>query len=366
MTAMPNSWMDGLYNIWVIASKDIRDAIKSRLILSLILTLGFLVATPRLITLILVQPAYPIAVFDAGDSELTQALEDDVDFTVRKADTLEHLEFLAASAGIGPGVDAGLLIPAGFDGGLDAGTPPELRLYVSWANRGEIETLVSQLAERGSELLGRDEALPIESRVVYPSTGGFQMLGLLGLASVSVITMMGLFLVPHLFFEEKRTKTLDALLIAPASIGQVVMGKMLAGMFYILVAAIIVFLGSWPAIVHWEVAVLFALASGLVSSVLGLLIGTFFERDQDALGIVMLFMVLLYGAVIVDMVGLEIPGFLQPIIPWIPSASLTRLLWFSYIETADWSVIARYMGMIATVTVPLLGLVTWKVRRMDR
>jgi ABC-type Na+ efflux pump permease subunit len=192
------------------------------------------------------------------------------------------------------------------------------------------------------------------------------MLGLLGLASVSVITMMGLFLVPHLFFEEKRTKTLDALLIAPASIGQVVMGKMLAGMFYILVAAIIVFLGSWPAIVHWEVAVLFALASGLVSSVLGLLIGTFFERDQDALGIVMLFMVLLYGAVIVDMVGLEIPGFLQPIIPWIPSASLTRLLWFSYIETADWSVIARYMGMIATVTVPLLGLVTWKVRRMDR
>jgi ABC-type Na+ efflux pump permease subunit len=325
-----------------------------------------LVATPRLITLILVQPAYPIAVFDAGDSELTQALEDDVDFTVRKADTLERLEFLAASAGIGPGVDAGLLIPAGFDGGLDAGTPPELRLYVSWANRGEIETLVSQLAERGSELLGRDEALPIESRVVYPSTGGFQMLGLLGLASVSVITMMGLFLVPHLFFEEKRTKTLDALLIAPASIGQVVMGKMLAGMFYILVAAIIVFLGSWPAIVHWEVAVLFALASGLVSSVLGLLIGTFFERDQDALGIVMLFMVLLYGAVIVDMVGLEIPGFLQPIIPWIPSASLTRLLWFSYIETADWSVIARYMGMIATVTVPLLGLVTWKVRRMDR
>jgi ABC-type Na+ efflux pump permease subunit len=192
------------------------------------------------------------------------------------------------------------------------------------------------------------------------------MLGLLGLASVSVITMMGLFLVPHLFFDEKRTKTLDALLVAPASIGQVVVGKTLAGMFYILVAAIIVFLGSWPAIVHWEIAALFAVASGLVSSALGLLIGTFFERDQDALGLVMVIMVLLYGAVIVDMVGLELPGFLRPIIPWIPSAGLTRMLWFCYAETVDWGLVGRYLGMIVAVSAPLLGLVAWKIRRLDR
>ncbi len=366
MTAKNTLWMDGLYNIWVIAIKDIRDAIKSRLILSLIITLGFLAATPHLITLILVQPASPIAVFDEEDSELMQALEDDPGFTVREAHSLEQLQFLAGSSGIGPGVDAGLLIPSGFDAGLDAGTPPELQLYVSWANRGELEALKSALAERGSELLGLSEALAIESQIVYPSTAGFQMLGMLGLVSVSAITMVGLFLVPHLFFEEKRSKTLEALLVSPASIGQVVVGKTLAGMFYILIAAILVFLGSWPAIVHWEVAAVFALASGLVTSALGLVIGSFFERDQDALGLVMVFMALLFGAVIVDMVGLEIPGFLQPLVPWIPSASLTRMLWFCYTETVDWSAVGQFLGMIVAVTAPLLGLVAWKIRRMDR
>ena len=44
-----------------------------------------------------------------------------------------------------------------------------------------------------------------------------------------------LMLIPYLMLEEKQTKTLDALLTSPASPGQVVLGKALAGFFYILV-----------------------------------------------------------------------------------------------------------------------------------
>jgi ABC-2 type transport system permease protein len=359
-------WLDGFTNIWIIAVKDIRDAFKSRLILSLILVLGFMVATPSLISVFLVQPDSPIAIYDAAGSELFQALEGDPGLAMREARSQEDLQFLVGSSGIGPGVDAGLLIPAGFDAGLIAGTPPSIQLYVSWANRGELQTLEDRLAGLGSELLGLDEPLPIESQIVYSSTGGFQMLGFLGMTSVLIITMIGLFLVPHLLLEEKHTKTLDALLVAPATIRQVVAGKTLAGMFYMFISAVIVFVGSWSAIVHWEVAALFALTAGLISTALGLVIGTSFDRGQDALGLMMVFIVLLYGAVIVDMVGLEIPGFLQPLIAWSPTTSLTRMLSFCYAETVDWGVVGQLVGRIVIVSVPLLGLVEWKIRRMDR
>ncbi len=366
MKAQETSWLDGFTNVWIIAAKDIRDAFKSRLILAMILILGFMMATPSLLSMIIVQPDSPLAIFDAEESQLLQALEDDPGFTVRKAMSREDLLFLVGSSSIGPGVNGGLLIPAGFDAGLDAGSPPSIQLVVGWANRGDIETLETELAERGSELLGLDEPLSIESQIVYPPTGGFQMVGFLGLASVMVITMIGLYLVPHLLIEEKRSKTLDALLVAPATIRQVVAGKTLAGMFYVFVSAVIVFLSSWSAVVHWEIAALFALAAGLVSTTLGLVIGTLFERGQDTLGLVLIFMVLLYGALIVDMVGIDVPAFLQPVIPWIPTASLTRMLWFCYAETVDWGMVGQLAGRIVAVSVPLLGLVEWKIRRMDR
>jgi ABC-2 type transport system permease protein len=360
------SWLDGLTNIWIIAVKDIRDAFKSRLILSLILVLGFMVATPSLISVFLVQPDSSIAIYDSEASKLLQALEGDPTFAVREATSQEDLQFLVGSSGLGPGVDAGLLIPAGFDDGWVAGTPPGVQLYVSWANRGELQTLADRLARLSSELLGLDEPLSIESQIVYPSTGGFQMLGFLGMTSVLIITMIGLYLVPHLLLEEKLTKTLDALLVAPATIRQVVAGKTLAGMFYMFISAVIVFLGSWSAIVHWEVAAIFALAAGLISTAMGLVIGTFFDRGQDALGLMIVFIFLLYGALIVDLVGLDIPGFLQPLIAWIPTTSLTRMLWFCYAETVDWGLIGQFVGRIVAVSVPLLGLVEWKIRRMDR
>ncbi|HEY69352.1 MAG TPA: ABC transporter permease, partial [Anaerolineae bacterium] len=344
MKAERTPWLDGFTNIWIIAVKDIRDAFKSRLILSLILVLGFMVATPSLISVFLVQPDSPIAVYDTEGSELLQALEDDPGFTVRKAISQDNLLFLVGSSSVGPGVEAGLLIPAGFDAGMVSGTPPGIQLYVSWANRGELQNLEVRLADLASELLGLDEPLSIESQIVYPSTGGFQMLGFLGMTSVLIITMIGLYLVPHLLLEEKHTKTLDALLVAPATIRQVVAGKTLAGMFYMFISAVIVFLGSWSAIVHWEVAALFVLAAGLISTAMGLVIGTFFDRGQDALGLMIVFIFLLYGALIVDMVGLEIPGFLQPLIAWIPTTSLTRMLWFCYAETVDWGHMGQLVG----------------------
>ena len=47
------------------------------------------------------------------------------------------------------------------------------------------------------------------------------------LNTVSLIMIMGLMLVPSLLLEEKQTKTMDALLISPANIAQVVIGKAL-------------------------------------------------------------------------------------------------------------------------------------------
>jgi ABC-2 type transport system permease protein len=63
--------------------------------------------------------------------------------------------------------------------------------------------------------------------------------------AVTIMLTMGILLVPTLMLEEKQTRTMDALLVSPASISQVVIGKAIAGFFYILVTAAIVYLIYW-------------------------------------------------------------------------------------------------------------------------
>jgi ABC-type multidrug transport system permease subunit len=177
---------------------------------------------------------------------------------------------------------------------------------------------------------------------------------------------MGLNLVPHLLFEEKQTKTIDALLVSPASAGMVVVGKALAGLFYILVTAGVVFAINWAGVVHWEIAALFAIVSGLFCVALGLVLGSFYERQQEIIGLTMILLVVLVGALFISAMELEIPAFIQAIIPWVPSVALSDILQFSYLESAPWGQLWQSLGSLMGFSILLYTLVIWKVRRSDR
>jgi ABC-2 type transport system permease protein len=183
---------------------------------------------------------------------------------------------------------------------------------------------------------------------------------------VIVILMMGIQLVPALLFEEKQTRTMSALLVSPASISEVVVGKALAGLFYVMVSAGVVFAINWAGVVHWEVVLLFVLGIGVFGVGVGLVLGSFFERQQDVVGLTMLLLVILIGALFVNMLNLDIPAAVQAIAPWVPSVALAEIIRLVFQETVSWGDILANLGGVLGISALLYALVVWKVRRWDR
>jgi ABC-type Na+ efflux pump permease subunit len=136
--------------------------------------------------------------------------------------------------------------------------------------------LPPKLAGILSQSLGRLVTIQIAGNIVYPPSDGVLLLSLSTINSVLMILMMGIFLVPSLLFEEKETRTIQALLVSPASIGQVVGGKALAGSFYILVTALMIFTISWADVIHWDMVILFVVGGGIFSVAVGLVLGSSF------------------------------------------------------------------------------------------
>jgi len=349
MKATRNKIPDSMHLIWIITSKDIVESLKNWLIISLILAMGFMLLMPKLLGLMLIPPETPVVVYDPGESRLTAELENSDQVQVQRARTVAEVEEVIGSMGFGLGPEFGLAIPDNFDQVLDAGNQPELDGYVAWANR-----------------VGQPVSINMEENIVYPPAESGLWLLMVTITPVIVIFVMGIQLVPTLLFEEKQSKTLDALLVSPASHNQVVAGKALAGLFYVMVAAGVVFAINWSGVVHWEMVLLFVLGIGLFSVGLGLLLGSFFERQQDVVGLTMALIVVAVAALFVDMLELDMPAAVQTLLPWVPTVALAEILRFVFLENVPWTEALLKLGSVLAISAVLYVVVVLKVRRSDR
>ncbi len=118
--------------------------------------------------------------------------------------------------------------------------------------------------------------------------------------------------------------------------------------------------------VHWEVVLLFVLGIGVFGVGVGLVLGSFFERQQDVAGLTMLLMVVFIGALFVDMLDVDIPAVVQAIIPWIPSVALAEIIQFVFLENVSWGEALANLGSVLVISLLLYAVVVWKVRRSDR
>ena len=357
---------DNLHIVWSIASKDIVDSLRNKLIISLILGMGFMLLMPKVMGMMLVSPETPVLVYDPGDSRLTTELEDSDHYQVQRVRSTAEVEQVIGSTGFGLGVEFGLAVPGDFDQVLDAGGQPELNGFVAWANRNKAPQLKADLEKQIAELVGQPVQIKVEGNIVYPPSDSGLWLLMVTITPVIVILMMGIQLVPALLFEEKQTKTMEALLVSPASISQVVVGKALAGLFYVMVAASVVFVINWAGVVHWEVVLLFVFGIGVFGVGVGLVLGSFFERQQEVIGLTMVLMVDLIGALFAKMLNLDIPAVFQALLPWVPSVALAKIIQFVFLENVSWREIVTNLGGVLAFSMLLYALVVWKIRRWDR
>jgi hypothetical protein len=108
-------------------------------------------------------------------------------------------------------------------------------------------------------------------------------------------------------------------------------------------------------------------ASALFTVSLGLLFGVLFEQ-QASMNMVMglTLMLLMVPMILSAASSVNYPPFLQTIMPWLPSVAMVELFSASFSKTSDAGILLTNFGILVGAAVPLLLLVSARIRRMDR
>ena len=181
----------------------------------------------------------------------------------------------------------GLVVPPGFDESLRRGEHPRLALYLNGSELNDMQrqAVVHALTDYASSLSHPQPPLSIALTTVHASSSTFNMdLGtfyvvMALLTSISV----GISLVSTLLVEEKEKKTLRMLLISPASLNDVVLGKLLVGLVYQFLLSLVVMVVLQGFVGNLPLVFLFVLLIASFGLALSLLAGSIF-RTTSGLG----------------------------------------------------------------------------------
>jgi ABC-2 type transport system permease protein len=179
-------------------------------------------------------------------------------------------------------LDAGLVLPAGFDDAVRAGERPPLQMWVSGASlpsaRAALTVAVLDLV-RG--LTGAAAPVQVETVRLGEQTLPLD-LRLLPLLVLYAVAIPGGFVPAASLVEEKERGTLAAVLVSPATVGEVLLAKGALGALLGTVAGVVTLLLN-DAFGAEPVAVLLAVALGAVMMAeIGLLLGAW-ARDANTL-----------------------------------------------------------------------------------
>lgn len=355
--------------IWAIAAKDIGDALKNKTVLTTIVSVFLMAAFYRTLPVVTAS-AYPpqIIVQDGGDSVLTAYLENSAQFEVRRVSSRLELERYVAMEGV-PAL--GLVIPAGFDQAAAeaaaSGEPIQLDGYVQhWVSSADAERL-RMLVEEEIAAAGQTVQINLSEQRIYPPLNSLGPHAWTVLGIVIMLALLGLGLTPQLMFEEKRTHTLDALLVSPARSGHVVVGKAIAGTLYCLVGAVVIFAFNAGLIVQWGFAILVAVLGTLLAVAIGLLFGITLQTIQSlrmwTIAVIVPFFVL---PAVVSSMSMDLPAAVNTVVRWFPTVGLSRLLVMSMTNSAPFAEWGPDIALILAPIVPVLAFIAWRVRRSDR
>jgi ABC-2 type transport system permease protein len=361
MSAIIRNFTDTLYMAWAIGSKDIVDALKNKNTRTNIVLLVFIVvffywsSTPRPF-----DKKIDVAIYDEGNSSLTDLptqLGDGYSFRFYEASSLQEMERMMGYKQLG------IVVPSDFERTLEAGGEPELSGYILWVHRTKASDLELKYSEKFSELLGQPVRVNIGENFVIPqpdvetSTVQFTIL--------FAVFWMAVTVVPFLMMEERQTRTMDALLVSPASAGQVIMGKAIAGAFYVLLSGGLFFALNWAYVTHWGLALLAFLCTALFSIGVALALGVFIKSPQQ----VRLWMFPIVAVLLVPAFFALEPNLtanLKAIFSWLPTTALVKMFQFALSSHAPLSQLLKDLAIALGSTALVFAVVIWKVRRSDR
>ena len=366
MTRVGKGLGDWFRIVLAVSSKDVVDAIKNRVTISIILGVAMLVLSTQALPLLMkLRPEKRALVYDASGSTFVEEYGRGGSYRLIEMPSRESV--LSEIGGIVAGT-IGLELPSDFDAALEGNGPLEIEVYFSHAMRGsEADEMMTFFSRELSDDLSREVVLNAEGNEIYPAydAGGHTLM--VSITLVMAIMLVGMSLVPLLMIEEKEKHTIEVLMISPASYGQVVLGKALAGMFYCVTAAAVVFAINYRLLATGWVALLAVVAMALFTVGLGLLFGVLFDKPANMNMVMGLVLMLLMLPVILSIASsANLPAALQDVLPFIPSVAAGKLFSMSFSNIIDANALFLNLGVLFGTALALLLIVVWRVRRMDR
>jgi ABC-2 type transport system permease protein len=351
--------------IWAIAAKDIVDAIKNKTTLSVIISVLFLMVFYQVLPKFENgDPPPRLVLHDEGNSSLIPHLDSNQTFDLVEADNQSWMEGYIAHRDF---VVLGLVLPGSFDRIVDEGNPIVLEGYViHWAPDEEADELRTFFEGKLEELVGKEVKINLSGNTLFTQPDSRGMPFLISVMMVLALTIIGITLVPNLMLEEKSSKTIDTLMVSPASSGQLVMGKAISGAFYCMLALAIAFAFNIALITHWWLAILGGFCGAIFVVSLGLLLGSVVEVRQQLILWSWVLLVPLILPVFLSLLTDILPGGVIAALGWIPTVALAKVFRVSFTEHAPLPDFGPELGLVVGATVLILAVVVLIIRRMDQ
>jgi ABC-2 type transport system permease protein len=356
----------GLRIISAIASKDMREALKNKLLLSILLGTAFVVVNGAILPLLLEKRGQPnIVVYDQGRSTILRGLAGDEGFRLVLVDTQDEFEEMLTE---GPGTWLGVVIPEDFD--QRAGDSQVIELggyYAHWVDAGKIDAWKVFFEEQLRLATWGVVQIDLADHALYPAVDAGGQVNINLMTQILAISTIGIALVPLLMVEEKESHTLDALLVSPARLFQVIAGKALVGLVYCMLAAAVVIFFNRHRIVHWDIVLLTSILAGVFVVAVGVLVGVLSDNPTSAAfwvgPLLILILVPLFAQLFITD---SWSPLLRTLLSWMPSSILLDMYRYSFASAYPVARLWSGMAVLASLTGGIFLLAGWRMQRVYR
>lgn len=265
--------------IAVLAWKDIFDSIRTPSLLVIIIT-------PLIIALCIQlffgdKLTLKIGVFSPTPTQLMLTLEE---VELVEVETFASVEALNAAIKNNEAI-VGIILPVNFDSLLVNNEFPQVDFILA-DNSQEGQVGVSLVQQIIQSLSSTPLPFTTSIKILKPETlPGISLRGDLDIAQYAIILWLvmgivgnGVMLVPTLIVEERERKTLDAILLSPASYSDVAAAKALVGTLYSIISSVLILFVQGGLSGNILLIGILIFLGSFALSLLGVLIGTLAEN----------------------------------------------------------------------------------------
>jgi ABC-2 type transport system permease protein len=270
-------------SIYTIFLKDLKTAINDKTIL-MIIVIPILVslALPILMAQVGNMTA-SVAVYDEGNNSAFVSYMESQD--IYNVTTVNSMKMLNETI-INGDASAAVIVPANFSDDLEKGIRPSMEI---WINPTKTDSVIFSSTYKEVLMNFTNQQFPINIKMGIIGTtengGGASLLSSTGLIPMVILlttVLLGISILPYTLTTEKEKKTLDAILVSPASEKDVIYGKMLFGLGLTMAVSLLVLAVNNGFAGDPIATVLFTLLGSTAFVGIGLLIGSYSNTYMSA------------------------------------------------------------------------------------